>query len=420
DGFVHFESGLARGEGGSAPAAIVATEKADYAFLSLKAPPFDLSDRGVAGRPVPNGLDAFVYTERGVYRSGESVEVTALLRDTHGVAAPPVPLTFVVERPDGVEYRRAIVPDQGLGGRSLSVPIVKSASSGTWRVRAFTDPKRPPVGETTFLVEDYVPDRLEFDLKSAATAISRDAPTELSVDGHFLYGAPAASLELQGEMMIGVAKERAGFPGYAFGVSDDEVTAIRQQFDDLPQTDAQGRAVFPVKPDKVPATARPLEATVTVSMAESGGRAVERKLTLPIVSAAPMIGVKPAFSGRSLGDGENANFDIVLAAPDGKLMARTGLHYQLLRIETRYQWYRQNGSWEFEPVKQTSRVSDGTVDVAAGKPARLSLPVRWGRYRLEVSSAEPDGPLTSLDFDAGFYAESSADTPDLLEVALDK
>ena len=53
NGFIHFEAGLARGEGGAAPAAIVASERADYAFLSLKSPAFDLSDRGVAGRPVP-------------------------------------------------------------------------------------------------------------------------------------------------------------------------------------------------------------------------------------------------------------------------------------------------------------------------------------------------------------------------------
>ena len=85
NGFIHFEAGLARGRGGLAPAAIVATEKNDYAFLSLKSPAFDLSDRGVAGRPVPAGLDAFVYTERGVYRTGETVAVTALLRDARGV-----------------------------------------------------------------------------------------------------------------------------------------------------------------------------------------------------------------------------------------------------------------------------------------------------------------------------------------------
>ena len=173
NGFIHFEAGLARGEGGVAPAAIVASEKGDYAFLSLKSAAFDLSDRGVAGRPLPAGLDAFVYTERGVYRTGETVAVTALLRDARGAAAPNVPLTLVMARPDGVEYRRALVADQGLGGRSMSVPLVASASTGTWRVTAYTDPKRPAVGEATFMVEDYVPDRIEFDLASTAKAISR-------------------------------------------------------------------------------------------------------------------------------------------------------------------------------------------------------------------------------------------------------
>ena len=220
----------------------------------------------------------------------------------------------------------------------------------------------------------------------AAAIIPRNAPAQLSVDGHFLYGAPASNLELDGEVTIAAAKERPGFAGYAFGLSDDEVTAVRQELDDLPNTDAAGKASFPVKLDKIPATSRPLEAQITVSMAESGGRAVERKLTLPIAPDAPMIGVKPAFSGRSLADGANADFDVVMAAPDGKTLARSGLRYELLKVETRYQWYRQNGQWEFEPVKRTERVANGTVDVAADKPARLSLPVKWGRYRLEVSA----------------------------------
>ena len=365
NGFIHFEAGLARGEGGVAPAAIVASEKGDYAFLSLKSPAFDLSDRGVAGRSVPAGLDAFVYTERGVYRSGETVAVTALLRDARGAAAPNAPLTMVITRPDGVEYRRALVADQGLGGRSMSVPLVSSASTGTWRVAAYTDPKRPAVGETTFMVEDYVPDRLEFDLSSAAKNISRAAPVQLSVDGRFLYGAPASNLELSGEVAIASAKELPGFAGYAFGLFDDDVTPVRLELDDLPSTDAAGKAKFPVKLDTTPASTRPLEAQVTVRMAESGGRAVARKLTLPVASDSAMLGVKPMFSGRSLADGANADFDVIMLSPDGKTLAKNGVHYDLLKVESSYQWYRQNGQWEFEPVKRTERVASGTVDLAA-------------------------------------------------------
>jgi uncharacterized protein YfaS (alpha-2-macroglobulin family) len=420
-GYAQFEAGLTRGEGGLAPAMLIVSDpRNDYAFLNLKAPGFDLSDRGVSGRVTPAGLDAFVYTERGVYRSGETVYVTALLRDGRGTAALGVPLTLVVERPDGVEYRRAVVADAGVGGRSLSVPISPSASTGTWRVRAFTDPKRPAVGETTFMVEDYVADRLEFDLASRSGSISASAPAELAVDGHYLYGTPASGLDLEGELVVSAAKERPGLAGYAFGLADEEINATRKPLEDLPQTDDSGKASFKVGLDKMPATTRPLQAQVIVRMAEPGGRAVERKIELPVVPGGPMIGVKPLFSGRSLGEGDNAGFDVLMAAPDGAKLARSGLRYDLYRIESRYQWYKQDGSWQFEPVKSTRRVADGKFDLSADKPARLSLPVALGRYRLEVASGEPNGPMTSLAFDAGWYADASADTPDLLEVALDK
>ncbi len=418
-GYVQFEAALTRGEGGQSPAMIVASDAGgDYAFLSLKSPAFDLSDRGVSGRLPAAGLDAFVYTERGVYRSGETVQITALLRDAQAVAALGAPLTLVVDRPDGVEYRRTIVNDQGIGGHALAVPLVASAPSGTWRVRAYTDPKRAPVGEASFMVEDYVPDRLEFDLGSTTKTLSRPDPAEVTVDGHYLYGAPTAGLDLEGEVVIGPASERPGFAGYHFGLADDEVEATRQPLEDLPTTDPNGKAHFKVALDKEPSTTRPLEAQIVVRMAEAGGRAVERKLTLPVTPAGAMIGVKPLFTGRSLGEGQNANFDVVVAAPDGKPLARNGLHYELLRVETKYQYYRRDNSWNYEPIKLTKRIANGDLNVTADGPGRIALPVTWGRYRLEVSSN--DGTTTSVAFDAGWYADASADTPDMLEIALDK
>jgi alpha-2-macroglobulin len=420
-GHVQFEQALTRGEGAQSPAMVIATDAGgDYAFLNLKAPAFDLTDRGVAGRAMPAGLDAFVYPERGVYRSGETVQLTALVRDAQGIAALGVPLTLVVERPDGVEYRRAVVADQGIGGHSLAVPLVPSAPTGTWRVRAFADPKRPPVGEASFMVEDYVPDRLEFELATTAKSVSKTNPAEVTVDGRYLYGAPAAELELEGEVVIKPADERAGFPRYVFGISDEEIEAVRQPLDNLPDTDRNGKAKFPVTLDKQPSATRPIEAQLLVRLAEPGGRAVERKLTIPVTPAAAMIGVKPAFAGRSLGEGENATFDVIVAAPEGATLARTGMRYELLKVERRYQWYRRDSSFEYEAVKVTRRVADGTFNVAADTPARISIPVQWGRYRLEVSTSDRNGPVTSVGFDAGWYAEATADTPDMLEVALDK
>ena len=416
-----FEPGLASGQGGSAPALVAAVDPGgDYAFLSLKAPAFDLTDRGVGGRPAPKGLDAFVYAERGVYRSGETAHITALLRNPQGAAALGVPLTLVVERPDGVEFRRTVVADQGVGGHVLDLALPASAPSGTWHVHAFTDPKRPPVGETTFLVEDYVPDRIAFDVTSPTKSISQSNPAEIDVAGRFLYGAPAADLDLDGDMTIAVAPERAGFAGYQFGLDDEKIEPVQQTLDDLPATDKDGNAKFSVSLDKIPPTTHPLQAQIAVRMAAPGGRAVEHTLVLPVTPAGNMIGVKPLFSGRSLADGANASFDILVASPAGAEVAQIGVHYELLRIDTHYQFYKRDGQWNFEPVKTTSRVADGTVDTVADKPAEIALPVHFGHYRLQVSTSDPNGPVTSVDFDAGWYVSASADTPDMLQVALDK
>ncbi|GAB1716313.1 MAG: alpha-2-macroglobulin-like protein [Nitrobacter sp.] len=421
-GHALFEPGLARGEGGLSPALLtVSTGNADYAFLSLKASAFDLTDRGVSGRAVPEGADAFVYAERGVYRSGETIHLTALLRDGQGNAVTGGPLTLVVERPDGVEFRRAVLADQGAGGRSLSLPLNSAVPTGTWRVRAFTDPKGRSVGETTFMVEDYVPDRIEFDLTTKAKQIGAETPVELKVDGRFLYGAPASGLHLEGDMLVAPVESRPGYAGYQFGVADDEsVDNERKPIENLPEADANGAATFPVSLAAPPSSTRPQEAQIFIRMAEAGGRAVERKLVLPVKPPAAMIGVKPLFGDKNVAEGDKAGFDVAFVAPDGTSLAREGLRYELLKLESRYQWYRQDSSWEYEPVKSTRRVADGDLSIAANKPARIEFSPRPGRYRLDVKSSDPNGPLTSVQFDVGWYSDGSADTPDLLETSIDK
>jgi uncharacterized protein YfaS (alpha-2-macroglobulin family) len=422
-GHVLFEAGLARGEGGLSPALLTVTsEKADYAFLSLKTSAFDLTDRGVAGRAVPSGADAFVYAERGVYRSTETVYLTALLRDGQGNAMAGGPLTLVIERPDGVEFRRAVLPDQGAGGRSMTVPLNSAVPTGTWRVRAFTDPKGSSVGETTFMVEDYIPERIDFTITPKEKLIKAEVPVELKVDGHFLYGAPASGLQLEGDMLVAAAASgRPGYPGYQFGVADEETASNeRTPIENLPEADAKGVATFPVSLAKPPSSTRPQEAQIFIRMAEAGGRAVERKLVLPVAPAVNLIGIKPLFGDKSVSEGDKAEFDVVFVAPDGTRLPRDGLRYELLKMESRYQWYRQNSSWEYEPVKSTSRVADGDLTLTADKAARVSLAPQPGRYRLDVKSTEADGPVTSVQFDVGWYSDGSADTPDLLETSIDK
>src|SRR5690606_20312901 len=112
----------------------------------------------------------------------------------------------------------------------------------------------------------------------------------------------------------------------------------------------------------------------------------------------------------------------IAVSPEGARVALAGARWTLTKIERNYQWYRSNDAWNYEAIESESRVADGTLDIAAdGEPAALSLPVGWGRYRLDVESDDPSGPVASFAFNAGWFVEAtSTETPDGLEIALDK
>jgi len=423
EGHAAFPVGLARAEGGLTPTVIVAATKAgDYAFLDLTGAAFDLTDRGVEGRPAPGPLDAFVYTERGVYRAGETVYATAVLRDGHANAAPTVPLTLRILRPDGVEYAKATPPDSGLGGRTLPVDLVPAAMSGTWRIEAQADPKAPPIGATTFLVEDFVPQRIELAATTAAKAIGPDAPAKIALDARYLYGAPAAELGVEGDVIVKPAENGlAGFPGYRFGLADDPATPVRRPLLDLLRTDAKGKATVTVGlPDVEPST-KPQVADIVLRVREPGGRAVETTVTLPVVAGGDRIGVKPLFPDDRIGEGGTAAFEVIAVDGAGRRAALAGAAWELLKVERRFQWYARDGSWNYQVVESTSRVASGTFDLGTAAPAKIEAPVDWGTFRLEVTADAAPNAATSVAFAAGWASVGAgAETPDLLEVSLDK
>ena len=134
--------------------------------------------------------------------------VTALLRDAKGVAKSGLPLTLVVKRPDGVEYRRATLPDQGLGGRAYAIPLLPGSAAGKWSIEAYADPKGDSIGRVEFLLEDYVPERLDFTLHPAKPVIDPGEPVEFSLDARFLYGAPASGLDVTGAIRLQAVEGR--------------------------------------------------------------------------------------------------------------------------------------------------------------------------------------------------------------------
>jgi alpha-2-macroglobulin len=421
-GYARFQPGLIRGTAGASPQLIVAeTGLGDYAFLDLTRPAFDLTDRGVEGRPSPAALDVYMRTERGVYRPGETVYATALVRDDTAMATADLPLTMIVERPDGVEHNRTLIEDEGLGGYLFTLALRTDAMRGSWLLRLYADPAGEPIAEEPFLVEDFVPERLDFEITAAAPAFELTGPNEFSVSARYLYGAVASGLTVTGDVAVTPVDSLAAYPGYRFGRGDDPLQRMVEPIDAAPETDEAGNAGLTVFLPGLPQTTRLLRGEVLLRMTDTSGRAVERSLTMPVALDGPRIGVRSRHDGFGVPEGGPAEFDVIAIDAVAARTAMEDVEWELVRLRTNYQWYSVNGVWRWEAITTSQRVASGMIDIEAGSPARISAPVDWGRYRLILTSSGDGFTSTTIDFSAGWYvANVGTDTPDVLAVALDK
>lgn len=419
-GYVRFAPGLTRGTGGAAPALITAQAGGgDFTFLSLSDAAFDLSDRGVAGRPAPGPVDVFLATTRGAFRAGETVHVTALARDGQAQAISGLPLTAILKRPDGVEYSRQTSARDHAGGHVFALPTGAGVPRGTWRIDIKSDLKAPALASRQILIEDFLPERITFEQQITNAATLRPGDTaQLQLKADYLFGAPGAGLKAEGSLRISATETLAGWPGFRFGRYDDAATAQSSHYGGA-QTDAAGRASLAVPlPVTLPAEGKPLLAALTTRVADGAARPVERSLDLPLRPTTPVIGIKPLFD-EVAAEGSEAAFELIALSPELTPMLMR-VKWTLNRVETRYQWYQLYGNWNWEPITRRSRIATGEATLGAD-PLTVAQPVDWGRYELVVERLDGVYVAAAQDFHAGWYAPAGAqDTPARLQLSLDR
>jgi alpha-2-macroglobulin len=424
-GRVAFAAGLLKGRGAARAGAVMASDAAkhDFTRLELGKTPFDFSDRGVGGRDQPGPVDAFLYTERGVYRPGETVQLMAMLRDAAAVALANVPVTLIVKRPDGTEFTRFSQALPAGGALHQPIALPKSSRRGRWSVAAHVDPKAPPVGSIDFSVEDFVPEKLKVELSSAQPIVRPGQLSTFDIQADFLYGAPGAGLTVEADMRITV--DAQPFPDFARDgfCAEADRKAFEPPFLTLkaPDTDAGGRSRIEWGGD-IKDTPLPLRAQIQVRVFEpGGGRASKTEKTLPMRTRNVYLGIRPTFEGRYAREGAETEFDIVAVDGTGKQVARSGIEYKIERTDWTYQWYEVDGRWRWHSIANERLITADTISLKGDGPTRLSFRLSWGSHRLTVIDRQNDTTSTT-QFYVGWYggSDNGEETPDTLRVASDK
>ena len=416
-GIVHFAPGLLQGTGGRQAVQLHAhAQRHGFSLLRLTTAPHDLSDRGVEGRTPPGPLDAYLYTERGIYRPGETVNLIALLRDTQGRHAENLPLTLRLRNPAGDPLLEQIIHPDPSGGYHSQIPITSGARTGHWHLTLHTDPASPPIGEVSFLVEQIIPPRMEAELHSNGT-LRPGTPGEATLTANYLFGAPAAQRPVHAELFIEADPTPfTDYPTFHFG--GQSITGDRQP---LPETttDEAGQAQLAPLLTTTPPHRIPLRARLRAEVIDIDGRAATAETHLPIRHLGIYLGIEPEFNQHQAPAQQEQTFRLIALNPDGKPIDQPGVRWRLVAEESDYQWFYKNDRWAYQRIVRERPAGEGQLHLTATTPTQLRLPLGRGDYRLELE--EPQARVqTSYRFRAGEQHLSSHDTPDAIRITLDR
>lgn len=385
---------------------VVATRGGDISMLPLRQPALDLSEFAVAGRQQA-WFDVFAWSGRDLYRPGETVRVSALLRDQDGRPLPdgarqPLFVRFV--RPDGktlVESR--VTPDaQGYVRHEQVVPV--DAPTGRWKVEFRTDPEsRDAVQGMALRIEEFLPERMKLELDSDVDRLGPGEALPLQVEGAYLYGAPAAGNRFVARLAVAVETHPVeSMPGYFFG---DPTIALPGESRDVVDEvlDDAGRFAIDIPlPEEVRKAATPVAARVAGSLFETGGRSVNRTLERVVWPADALVGIRPLFDAD---EGTDANavagFELRRVDADGQARPAGGVRVTLVREHRDYHWVRgDDGSWDHDFARRYEDVESREVNLGDGA-VRVDFPVEWGDYRIDVTDPAT-GLVTRYPFTAGW------------------
>lgn len=276
---------------GFKPAMIIAKTADDFNYLPFNSTRVNTSRFEVGGkRNNPSGLDAFVYAERDIYRPGETVNFSVIIRDKKWKAPGDIPLKMLFLLPNGKElksFRKNLNDEGAVEG---SVDISTSAITGSYTLEVYTS-NDVLLSSKTFSIEEFVPDRIRVNTKLDKTFLRTGETANLSINAMNFFGPPAANRNYETEIQV----KQKYFSPEKFSDYDFSLTNQNSFFDKIVKegkTDAAGNAaeIFDVSSDYQ--NKGVLQANFYTTVFDETGRPVSRISSVDIFTQNVLFGIK--------------------------------------------------------------------------------------------------------------------------------
>ena len=406
------------------PFVIVVSHRDDFSYLKFADCLLPTGDFDVSGRPyLDKGYEAFVYTDRGVYRPGDTVHLMTLVRGVDAAVPKEFPYVVKVFDPRSRLFQETRLTTGGTALNEVTLEIPTFANTGNYAVTVRIGDDYV-IGRSSFLVEEFMPDRIKVTVETPKAAYVCGDVIDIDVTGTFLFGPPASEHRVQGKVALRQkAFQPDGFSGYTFSTSTREFREGTKQLSDT-TLDRDGHVTYTYQ---VPVDLKPpaaLSAIITAEVSEQSGRSVAASREITINPYRKYLGVKTDLKGYAK-VGDTVGIRAVCVNTEGKAVAANNVKVRFVQLVYNTVVRRDNNGRNRYVSELTRQALDSSVIAIADTGAYFTfVPPTYGRFEVEIADETPGqiGHAAATRFYASGwgYAPWSLAEPGKIDLDLDR
>jgi hypothetical protein len=388
----------------SEPFALIARKGDELTYLKYSELRTEIANSDVQGEPYRaenRPYRASLWSDRGVYRPGDTAHLAAVVRGQDDVAPPAgLPVELTVVDPRERELKKSVLKTNEAGVVALDVRFEAFQDTGSYRVTLKVADRE--VATYGFSVEEFVPERMKVEARAQKAGHVQGEEIPVAVEAAYLFGGSAegSPVELACRLVPSEFKPRENAQ-YAYGVwrqggGEPRPVTLGQVEGRL---DAKGRALLSCPAQASTGDLRgAARLTALASVFESGsGRATVNEATVPVHPEKFYLGLQA--STRKVKAGEPFTVKGVVVDWDGKVMtdkrAPRSVQVEYVRLDEEYGYFydETEGYERYQRHLRPLREGNATVAVQDG---RFSLDVTPGAdaagylVRVKAGAAQTD------------------------------
>ncbi|WP_319407170.1 alpha-2-macroglobulin [uncultured Desulfosarcina sp.] len=386
------------------PSVYLVKTAADTAFIpyaghsrQIETSRFDVG--GVGGRQGRKGeLNAFIFSDRGIYRPGETVNLGMIVKNAPLDNVTGIPLEVVVQGPrhNTVKTEKIILPEKGF----FDVAYTTGATSNTGRYQVSLYLVRDNrtrdrlLGSASFTVEAFIPDTMKITsalvdapLRGWTTAETLTARVGLKN----LFGSPARERRVQARISVQPAHFRfKEFADYRFIDPFTDADRKPLQLDEAlapAVTDADGLAGFDIPLNRFREGTYQLDFFVE-GFDPGGGRSVSAQNRTMISPLPHLVGFKSDGDLTFIHAGSDYRVEWIAITPTLDTLALADLTLTRLEIQHLSTLVKQpNGTFKYQTVDRERAIDSRDFAISEAGTRYTLATEAPGDYAIEIHGA---------------------------------